>query len=247
MEVLSYMADGRDSEPVQALVLHKAGARHFALVHDITSDPATGGPMLTAGTPMTDASLRDLHGKLVGGGRTAPALIPAGVLLAEPGLLVWHRPSCRRTVFFATKDKALNAELDGRIALHPALLFVARPRRMAIYALPGNDRPALSTPLWRAPYYNLWLSGEMCEGDVYLPPDPLPNPECIASYERGFFDSSFVHTNVREKSQITTFQGGHDGLWRMLCQPGHGCFPTMFLVPSVVAGQRLTLEKVIAR
>lgn len=244
METHSYMAAGDTSEPVQALVLHRAGSRHLALSHTISEGPA-GGPILDAGELMTDAQLRAFSAKLQGQAQERE-LIPEAVRLTDPDVIVWQRPACRRLVWFATRDKQLNRELNGNEALHPALLFVGRARRLAVYALPNNNRVTMQTPLWRAPYFNLWLSGEMCEGDVYLPPDPAPTEACLASYERAFYDSSFVHTNVKD-GPLTTYPGGHDALWRMLTQPGHGVFPAMFLVPAIVAGQRLTLERVLGQ
>ena len=242
MEVIDYLAGARETEAVGAVVLHRLRDRHVGLWHDIEGD-GEGPPQLGPGRLLTHDAVRALTLRLSGaaGGRR---VLPACVLVADSDLLAWHRPAARRPILFDTADKSLNADVSGRPVWHPPLLFVARPGRLCAYALGGDDRPDEATPLCRAPYYNLYASGAMCEGSVPLPPEPLPTAEVLDGYESAFYDSAFVHTNLGG-GQLVRWGGGHGRFWRDMREAEQ--FPARALVPLHKGGRPLTVADVLDR
>lgn len=246
MEVIPYLASQRETEAVGAIVLHRLRDRHVGVYHPIEDRPSGGAPMLGPGQVLTHDAARDFSQRLSGGGNLRQ-ILPASVLVADSDLLVWHLPAMRRPIIFQTHDKQLNADVSGRPVLHPPLLFVARPGRIAVYVLASGDRPGMDTPLFRAPYFNLYPTGSMCEGNVPLPPAPTPTEATLAGYEAAFYDSAFVHTNLGH-GQLIRWQGGHAGFWRDMLKPEYiGCrFPTSALVPLHLDGKPLTVAGVLA-
>ncbi len=240
MEVIPYLAGARETEPVAAVVLHRLRDRHVGVLHDITSSPG-GAPQLGPGRVLTHDAARSFSQQL-SGASAVRQILPASVLVTDSDLLVWHRPATRRPIIFQTQDKALNADVSGWPVLHPPLLFVARPGRIAAYALTGPERPGMDTPLCRAPYFNLYPTGSMCEGNVPLPPAPTPTEETLAGYEAAFYDSAFVHTNLGSRN-IIQWKNGHAGFWRDMKTTVH--FPGHALVRLKKGGIPLTVGMVL--
>jgi PRTRC genetic system protein B len=241
MDVVSYLSDVRETEAVGAVVLHRHRGQHLAVYHDLTEAADGGSPLLGPGRMLTHDALRTLSQRLSGAG-TGRQILPACVLCADAGLLAWHRPATRRPIIFETKDAALNRDVSGRPVLHPQLLFVGRPGRLSAYALAGPERPCEGTALFRAPYFNLYASGAMCEGSVPLPPAPIPTESVLSGYETAFYDSAFAHTNLGH-GQLVRWEGGHAQFWRdmMACQE----FPAQALIALRTLGRPLTLADVL--
>ena len=241
MEVIPYLAGARETEAVAAVVLHRLRDRHIGVYHEVTEMPG-GAPQLGPGQVLSHDAARDFSQRL-SGASTVRQILPAAVLVADSDLLVWHRPALRRPIIFQTQDKQLNADVSGRPVLHPPLLFVGRPGKIAVYALTGPERPVADTPLFRAPYFNLYATGSMCEGNVPLPPAPTPTDDTLAGYEAAFYDSAFVHTNLGN-SNIIKWSSGHAGFWRDMKSTVH--FPNQALIPLRTGGKPLTVGNVLA-
>ena len=246
MDVKGYLSDQTETRPLVGVIVHGGPHGSVATVHSIDDAPDGGAPYLSPGEPMTHENLADLVARLAGGHGGRRQVLPECVLVADPGLLVWWRPAQHRHVFFDTDDKDFDAKATGRVALHPALLFVGMPRLLFAFALDADARPDMGTALFRAPYYNLYASGRMCEGNVPMPEQPLPTAETVEAYERAFFDSSFAHTNLGERD-LTTHPGGHNGLWRSLVAADHRHFPAWALIRAEHTGNPLTLGLLLER
>ena len=176
---------------------------------------------LGAGVPLTRPGLEALAGSL--GRNLAAGWLPPNVVSLGFGKLAWFCPAGRRRIWFKADgrfdggaetehaDTPHVTKLNGQFAQHPPLLFVASDRQLALFALPRNQRPAATTRLYRAPYWNLWESGTMCAGNRALPASPTP--AAIPQYEAAFFDSAFSHTNI---PKLCNHPGGHTGLWTEL-------------------------------
>ena len=134
-------------------------------------------------------------------------LLPENCLCWEAPTLVWWRPAGRRRIFFAPQNDTLNA-LSGGEVMHPPLVFRAQPGRISVWALKHDRRPGLDTILCRAPYFNVYDSGLMCNGSVRLPDHP--QPDNIPLWEKCFFGSNFAHGNAQG---VTSHPKGHTGYW----------------------------------
>ena len=122
-------------------------------------------------------------------------------------MLAWWRPAGKRRIFFKAQNDALNA-ISGHEVMHPPLVFRARAGQLYVWALKEDKRPVGATRLCRAPYFNVYDTGHMCNGSVRLPESP--RPDNISLWEECFFGSNFAHGNAQG---ITTHPGGHTGYW----------------------------------
>ena len=247
MQVLDFTSAADETEPVEAVVLHRAGGRIVGLYHNVVEASDGGRPELDAGTPLTHEMARDFSQRLSGGG--GRILLPASVLLADSDLLAWWSPAQRRPIFFNTASKEWDARMDKRAVLHPPLVFLARPGQFApteisVFALRESRRPGANTHLLRAPYFNLYATGFMCDGDVPLPSVLQPTRETIDGFERGFYDSSFAHSPLG-KGELVKWPGGHNGFWEAMANPGLTDFPAECLFALYSGQEPVTLERVV--
>jgi PRTRC genetic system protein B len=77
-----------------------------------------------------------------------------------------------------------------------------------IRALSESKRPAGSTKLAVAPFWNLSDDGRVCTGTMRRPDSA--SVSAIPAWERGFYESAFTHANV---GRLTRHVGGFEGLW----------------------------------
>lgn len=235
MEVSGHLSGKKDFAPVWMLVGWQAGERELRATHHavVNGEPAAGQ---LAGRDQIVNLLRDLLGAT-----ETRSLPPAHVLFADSGRMLWYRPSQRRPIFFHTGRKEFDAELRGKSAVYPALLFLAVPGNLYVWALASDERPEANTPVYRAPFLNLYESGHMCAGTSKL---PLQVSGDVGPFERAFFETTFTHSNYRDK--LTTHSGGHDGLWRALAHPERQTFPADCLFPLAgKGGKALTVGEVL--
>ena len=158
--------------PAQAVVFYQNRRAALATLHPVATKE-NEPPLLLEGTLLTREALRDLLVQVQGLPQKR-VLLPENVLCCDSGRLVWWRPSGRGPIFFNTKEKAFNEAMRGKSVLHPALVFMAEAGRLHVWALADSIRPTSETPLFRAPYYNLYEGGNMCSGNVKMPEHAVP-------------------------------------------------------------------------
>lgn len=202
-----------------AILLYGDDKTTVATLHGVNASPGMLEPQLLEGAPLDRKEFLDIARRLseqkhTGGERR---LLDPTVLLADCDRLCWYRPSARRTWFWKTQNQDLNT-LNGREALHPTLLFVAKePRDLYVYALASDERPTLKTPIYRAPYWNIWQSGHLCEGAFKLPENFGIGG--IARWESAFFDTHFSHP-AGGVGALCKYAGGHTALWKAMAASG---------------------------
>jgi PRTRC genetic system protein B len=187
--------------------------------------------MLMPGVPLTTEAMNEIYKKLAGAQKVSRSLAPENLLCCEAGRLIWWTPSARRLIFFDTGNKKFDNEVGGKEVLHPALLFVAEERTLFVFALKSNARPNGKTPLFAAPYFNLYERGAMCAGSGRVPTGC--NAKDIPAWEKLFFETNFSHTN-RDARKLCRHPGGHDGLWREMARTRNApkTFPAKYLTPD---------------
>ena len=172
----------------------------------------TGEFTVGAAMPGTTADVEHLRDLIEGRSAT---LLHEHVLQASPTQSVWWVPAGDQILMFRSKsgNKALDA-LSGQVFPQPPLLMIARGRILFVYALQENARPTLDTPLFMAPYLNMFGNGAMCMGSVTLPEhfDPA-NPH---AFTQRFFESHFNGAN-----QLTWKGCTHEDLWLEARALGH--------------------------
>jgi len=225
------------------------GGAAYATVHGIEHGAR---PRLSAGAPATKEACAKIA-RALGEAATLSGFVPPSLLYLGARSLVWWRPPAPATVHFDTTKSAAadqpddesGASLIGKRAArvpHPGLVFAVGHRSWSVYALAGTARPGPKTRLLRAPYFNVWASGEICTGNVRLP--RTLTPESLAQYEDAFFASEFTHPNVRGRERLLRAEGGPYAFWRDLLDLGPGM--TEFPVDQLVDA-KLTLEGLVQR
>jgi len=154
----------------------------------------------------------------------APSLLGNNILAKGSDYLVWFCKPQKRQVFFKC------SEFDGESALtdHPGLIFMIGKGKWYVFATKTSMRPTANTPLYVAPYFNVWKGGHICTGNIDTPKGKMKFN--TAAWEEAFFRSYFSHPNQHEKGALTTFRGGIFALWKALMKGR--IFPKETLVPE---------------
>lgn len=213
------------------------GSREQAYVEYFDMD-AQGHPV--NGRPLTLAQAHALVESLQAGkeNRTAFAtprgLQPPTVLYVNPtegGTVIWYTKEARRYLHF-TDGLGIPC---GEAAL-PPLLWVAGKDGLRIFALKARNRPKADTPLYHAPFFNVYPDGRVCMGNVSVEADRATCLEdYIARWEKAFFHSRFAHTFAGHYP----VKGNIVSLWNGLMGQ-QGNFPKDVLKPHT-----LTLKEIL--
>jgi PRTRC genetic system protein B len=150
-------------------------------------------------------------------------LLPSNILYLDPqteGYVIWFTPPMEGDLFFVD-----GLQIPTGKAHIPAMVWKASKNSLNVYALKGKSKPNANTPLYHAPYFNIYDNGNLCMGTVQIAIDRFTRLEdFISKWETYFFNSYFSHTI-----------GNHNGaqidlvsLWQT--QVGTGkAFPTELL------------------
>jgi PRTRC genetic system protein B len=202
-----------------------------ATVHDVAV-AENGRAMLLAGVAATVQSVAEIAKLLTRQAKTG-CYLPANILMVGIDSLIWWIPPARRRVFF--KSEKLGGERSAEVP-NPGIVFrVSGDSEWSVFAVKGHDRPTPETPLFLAPYFNVWSNGKICTGNVTVP--PCSTAETIAAWERAFFDSSFTHPNVHAPEKLVEHRGGAYGFWEKMLEGNYKRFPERVLVET---GKRLS-------
>ncbi len=119
-------------------------------------------------------------------------ILPAEVLHIDPsnnGSVVWYTKPQRQTLYFAESLGLAN----GTIAL-PALVWKATKKELQLFALKSKTKPKAETPLYHAPFFNLYQKGNVCMGNVNVAIKSAATlEEFITAWQGYFFGSYFSH------------------------------------------------------
>jgi len=216
---------------VQAVLIYKGRSGSLlATLHEVEVEDVDGEAVIGAGKPVTPRAALDMAralGQEIGYG----GFLPATVLYLNADLILWWAPRARRHVMFRVDDEhvaTMGGKVRGERVPHPGLVFAASRKAWNVWAVKGEARPVLSTPLYQAPYFNVYDNGAICRGNVEVPKGTTA--EKIEAWNDAFFRSYFSHPNV-EKG-LVKYRGGAYRLWRDLLDGKHARFPERALVST---------------
>lgn len=209
--------------PAAALVLFKPEGNEGGLYIEYYDMDEDGHPVnprpLTVRQAQGLSKALDTSKELAKAFLRPTGIVPQGVLHfnpAEHGSVVWYTRPMRRRLYFVESLGLPNTEIPL-----PALVWAADRRHLSLYALKGKSRPTLSTPLFRAPFMNLYENGNVCMGNVDVRIAKAASLEAfMAAWEDYFFGSYFSHL-IGTHSPVA---GDLTALYRQLIQTG-GAFP----------------------
>src|SRR5450830_1694813 len=95
--------------------------------------------------------------------------------------------------------------------MQPSIIFVATNGELHVFAANGAARPHADTPLFKAPYFNVWEGGHVCAGNVAMPRSL--DASAMSTFEQAFYGSRFTHPNDPE---LVACQGGSIAMWKHL-------------------------------
>ena len=199
------------------------GVSAFVTKHSVRLSQS-GVPSLDAGSPIHRSDIFELIQQLRGA--LPVEFLPANVLVRTQESIVWWTPPAIRSMFYAKEKGNEVAQLSGRRFPQPSLVFRAQAGSLDIRALLSNERPGPKTPLYRAPYWNVNDSGEVCLGTTQVPKEVTI--DSLDRWESAFFESEFTHPNATRK--LTEYPGGFVALWKSLIGKRH--FPANYLVDA---------------
>lgn len=149
---------------------------------------------------------------------------------AENGKVIWFTKRQKRPMLFTEK-----LSIPNGLAEVPPLVWCANKQGMKIFALDSDERPNNETPLFHAPFFNVYESGSVCMGTVDISIKKSASlEEFIAQWEHYFFNSYFSHL-VNSHSPI---KGNCVNLWKGLIQ-NQGSFPNDVLIRSALTLKNL--------
>ena len=104
--------------------------------------------------------------------------------------LIWKLKKTKRRLSFSENHK----EFNGVYNL-PKLVFIVKNTSLYVYAYRAANLTE-NTPLYHAPFFNVYANGEVCTGNVDVDYSELRYFEDVKEFmENGFFNSRFTHTN----------------------------------------------------
>lgn len=236
---------GKGSE---GMTLSKAVLLYTSPAGDmLASVNAVENGMIAPGVPLDSALLSDIVASLAGKGEGGSrCVLPERVLYSDASMLAWWCPESVRPIYFKSGKDDLDT-FSGTPVLHPPLFFLALSQRLWVWALGERQRPTAESPLFVAPYFNIYERGNMCIGNVRLPESLRATNANLKAWEIAFFETNFTHSNNAGKP-LTKCADGHNGLWRAMAkaaQNGNWQFPCeAMLIPATPA---LTVGQVITK
>lgn len=179
----------------------------YATTHTVDVDAEQPGrAVIGAGVSLSRASLAKFA-QAVDAATAYAGFVPENLLYTAPNMMAWWAPAVTRKAWFKGDQVGIGS-LDGMVT-HPALVFVATANSWHVFALRDSERPALTTPLYHSPHFNVSADGRICIGNIKMP--PAPSSDAIGQYEDAFYRSHFTHPN---NAAGVKYRGGMLALWR---------------------------------
>lgn len=218
----------RSSQLSKAILLYGSGSSvNFVSIHDI--EGGASNPRIGAGNPATKQALAGIFRDLLPGALKPRTILPWNVLSSDHDHLAWYTLPTTKRLWFRSKE--FGGELSGEVSL-PGLVFLVTNGSWYVFAHKLTVRPLPDTPLFVAPFFNVWDSGRICTGNVKKPESF--GPETIQEWEDAFFSSYFTHPNV-SPNELVSYKGGPYALWKKLLKGKLKNFPSVALVDMKVS------------
>jgi PRTRC genetic system protein B len=207
MNIETSIGENYHYELHDALLVYRGHGSSFVTRHEITQS-GNAPPVLGPAQPLTVAFIDSLVRSI--GGNIKPEILPENVIARSDRMIAWWTPQCRRVMFYKNSEGKAKL-LNGKVFPQPPLVWQVCEGNLRIRALVENKRPAVQTRLAVAPFWNLSHDGSVCTGSMRRPESA--SVSAIASWEQGFYESNFTHSNV---GRLTRHKGGFDALWGAL-------------------------------
>lgn len=154
-------------------------------------------------------------------------ILPTTILHINPsrdkGAVLWYTKSQKRPLYFID-----GLGIPSGTAYIPPMVWQADKNSLRVFALSTSRRPTEKTPLYYAPFFNIYEDGRVCMGSVSI---DIKESACVEEFTRAwedyFFNSYFSHL-MGVNSPV---KGNCVSLWKDLVATGRA-FPKAVLKSS---------------
>lgn len=151
-------------------------------------------------------------------------ILPTNILHINPsrdkGAVIWYTKSKKRPLYFIE-----GLGIPSGQGFVPAMVWQASKNSLRVFAVLSKRRPTEKTPLYYAPFFNIYEDGRVCMGSVSI---EIKESACVEEFTKAwedyFFNSYFSHL-MGENSPV---KGNCVTLWRDLISTGR-TFPIELL------------------
>jgi len=153
-------------------------------------------------------------------------LLPENLLYINPdtlGYVVWYSQPRLENLLFID-----DLEIPNGKAAIPGLIWKANKTSLSLFAYQEKTKPTLNTPLFHAPFFNVYENGKVCMGTVNIQISAGCHlEEFTKMWERYFFGSYFSHLLMGS----SPVKGNIIQLWQGLVNTGK-TFPKNMLLKT---------------
>ena len=143
-------------------------------------------------------------------------ILPTNILHINPsrdkGAVLWYTKSQKRHLYFIE-----GLGIPSGQAFVPPMIWQATKNSLRVFALLNGRRPTEKTPLYSAPFFNIYEDGRVCMGSVNISiKNSASVEELTKAWQDYFFNSYFSHL-MGENSPV---KGNCVILWKDLVSTG---------------------------
>lgn len=124
---------------------------------------------------------------------------------AEKGTVLWYTKAQQRKLYFV-----VSLGIPNGMAQVPPMLWLANKNSLTVFALANDRRPTEKTPLYYAPFFNIYEKGNVCMGTVSIDiKNSASVEEFMQAWEHYFFNSYFSHSlsaNLTKKNIVSLWK-----------------------------------------
>jgi PRTRC genetic system protein B len=147
-------------------------------------------------------------------------ILPTNILHINPsrdkGAVLWYTKSQKRPLYFIE-----GLGIPSGQGFVPPMVWQATKNNLRVFAVLSNRRPTEKTPLYYAPFFNIYEDGRVCMGSVSI---EIKESACVEEFTKAwedyFFNSYFSHL-MGENSPV---KGNCVSLWKDLVTSGRAFY-----------------------
>jgi PRTRC genetic system protein B len=136
-------------------------------------------------------------------------ILPTNILHVNPntdkGAVLWYTKAQKRQLHFVN-----SLDIPSGMAHVPPMIWYASKKSLSVFALASGRRPTEKTPLYFAPFFNIYEDGRVCMGSVNINiKNSASVEEFIQAWEHYFFNSYFSHSlceNLTKKNIVNLWK-----------------------------------------
>ncbi len=192
--------------PKKALVLYHSTSKEndvYVEAYDMDDNgrPVNAHPLSikeTAELAECLSTSKDLNNQFL----TSKGLLPDNILYVRAnrqGFAIWFTRSQKVHLFFKETISVPCGE-----AYVPAIVWKADKDSLLVYALANDTKPTINTPLYHAPFFNVYANGNVCMGSVDVEVEKNCSLEDFMEQWQSYFFNSYFSHMVSEHIPVRT-------------------------------------------